>query len=198
MDDTIATYSSRGPTRGFTTDANGVRRYDNFVKPDLVAPGNKLVEAESDNNYLVTQTPSLDAGVSGADNRKMMYLSGTSMATPVAAGTRLPGIARQQLGVALDWRDGDWNAGIEGIGMGDVAVNDQGSERAPGYFVVDAHAGRRWRFGRSELLAFVRVDNLLDKRYIGSVIVNDGNGRYYEPAPGRGFLVGARWQWGGD
>ena len=35
----------------------------------------------------MTQTPSLDAGVSGSDERKMMYLSGTSMATPVAAGT---------------------------------------------------------------------------------------------------------------
>ena len=86
-DDAIATFSSRGPTRSFTTDDGGVRHYDNLIKPDLVAPGNKLVDAEADGNYLVTQTPSLDAGVSGADNRKMMYLSGTSMATPVAAGT---------------------------------------------------------------------------------------------------------------
>src|SRR5215207_5353030 len=86
-DDTVATFSSRGPTRSFTTDDDGVRHYDNLVKPDLVAPGNKLIEAEAAGNYLVTQTPSMDAGVSGAENRKMMYLSGTSMATPVAAGT---------------------------------------------------------------------------------------------------------------
>src|SRR4029079_2718055 len=86
-DDAVASFSSRGPTRRVTTDDAGVRHYDNLVKPDLVAPGNKLIDAEADGNYLVTQTPSLDAGVSGADNRKMMYLSGTSMATPVAAGT---------------------------------------------------------------------------------------------------------------
>src|SRR5689334_602136 len=86
-DDDVATFSSRGPTRSFTTDDDGARHYDNLVKPDLVAPGNKLIDAEADGNYLVTQTPSLDAGVSGADDRKMMYLSGTSMATPVAAGT---------------------------------------------------------------------------------------------------------------
>ena len=85
-DDSVASFSSRGPTRSFITDDEGVRRYDNVIKPDLVAPGNKLIDAEADGNYLVTQTPSLDAGVSGADNRKMMYLSGTSMATPVAAG----------------------------------------------------------------------------------------------------------------
>src|SRR5262245_57244780 len=86
-DDGVATFSSRGHTRSFTTDDAGVKHFDNLVKPDLVAPGNKLIDAEADGNYLVTQTPSLDAGVSGADNRKMMYLSGTSMATPVAAGT---------------------------------------------------------------------------------------------------------------
>src|SRR6185369_727009 len=86
-DDVIASFSSRGPTRSFTTDDAGNRTYDNLVKPDLVAPGNKLVEAESRDNYLITHNPSLDAGVSGADERKMMYLSGTSMATPLAAGT---------------------------------------------------------------------------------------------------------------
>ena len=34
------------------------------------------------------------------------------------------------------------------------------------------------------------MDNLAGRRYIGSVIVNDGNGRYYEPAPGRTWLLG--------
>lgn len=85
-DDGVASFSSRGPTRSFITDDDGVSHFDNIIKPDLVAPGNKLIEAEAVNNYLVTQTPSLDAGVSGSTPRKMMYLSGTSMATPVAAG----------------------------------------------------------------------------------------------------------------
>src|SRR5262249_9913628 len=86
-DDGVATFSSRGPTRSFTVDDNGDKHYDNLIKPDLIAAGNKLIDAEADDNSLVTQNPSLDAGVSGATNRKMMYLSGTSMATPVAAGT---------------------------------------------------------------------------------------------------------------
>ncbi len=86
-DDGIATYSSRGPSRGHWTDANGVKHYDNLLKPDLSAPGNKLIYAEADGNLLVTQHPELDAGVSPAENKKMMYLSGTSMATPVVAGT---------------------------------------------------------------------------------------------------------------
>jgi serine protease AprX len=85
-DDDVTTYSSRGPTRGSWTDTFGVRHYDNLVKPDLVAPGNKLIDAQSAGNLLVTQNPTLDANVSGSSAREQMYLSGTSMATPVVAG----------------------------------------------------------------------------------------------------------------
>jgi subtilisin family serine protease len=85
-DDGIASYSSRGPTRGGWTDLLGVRHHDNLVKPDLVAPGNKIIDAAAEDNYLITKNPSLDAGVSPADSRRMMYLNGTSMATPAVAG----------------------------------------------------------------------------------------------------------------
>ena len=46
-DDKVTTYSSRGPTRGYTTTSSGVKKYDNLIKPDLVAPGNKLIGAMS-------------------------------------------------------------------------------------------------------------------------------------------------------
>ncbi len=90
-DDGVTTYSSRGPTRGSWLDAQGTRHYDNLFKPDLVAPGNKLIFAESDLgggtlNMLVTQHPELDSGIISSDNKRLMYLSGTSMATPVVAG----------------------------------------------------------------------------------------------------------------
>src|SRR6185369_4146806 len=85
-DDVVTSYSSRGPTRSYWSDKWGLKHYDNLIKPDLVAPGNKLIYAEALNNYLVTQNPSLDAGVSTVDVRKMMFLSGTSMAAPVVSG----------------------------------------------------------------------------------------------------------------
>jgi subtilisin family serine protease len=85
-DDAVTTYSSRGPTRSFWTDASGVRHYDQLLKPDLVAPGNKVGSAEADSNYLVKLNPSLDMGVSKFANQKEMRLSGTSMATPAVAG----------------------------------------------------------------------------------------------------------------
>src|SRR6185436_17332481 len=86
-DDSVTSYSSRGPTRSFWTDENGVRRYDNLLKPDLVAPGNKIIAAAAHDNLLVTQHPELDANVSNIARRRMMYLSGSSMAAPIAAGS---------------------------------------------------------------------------------------------------------------
>ena len=85
-DDGVATYSSRGPTRGYYTDALGTKHFDNLIKPDLVAPGNKLVETKSPNNNLIAAKPSLQAYVSPLAVHDMMYLSGTSMSTPAVAG----------------------------------------------------------------------------------------------------------------
>jgi len=117
--------------------------------------------------------------------------------TLVAAGSRIPGIARHQLQAALQWRADDWWATLEAIGNSDIAVNDVGDEHAPGHLLANLAIGRRWRLGDHRVEAFLRVDNLLDRAYIGSVIVNEGNRRYHEPGPGRGVQLGLRWQWQG-
>lgn len=88
-DDTVATYSSRGPTRGYRTLANGARKYDNLIKPDLVAPGNKIIGARSyyngTENYLARTYTSLRTGAATGSEQKIMYMSGTSMAAPIVA-----------------------------------------------------------------------------------------------------------------
>ena len=86
-DDIVTSYSSRGPTRSFWIDDYGARHYDNLLKPDLVAPGNKIVGAAAADNSLLANHPELDANVSTLRSRRMMYLSGSSMAAPIAAGT---------------------------------------------------------------------------------------------------------------
>ncbi|MBV8775346.1 MAG: S8 family peptidase, partial [Deltaproteobacteria bacterium] len=89
-DDTMATYSSHGPTRGYTVSANGVKHYDNLFKPDLVAPGNKLTGASSMTNgrlnTLASDHPNLRTGSGTSAANQLMSLSGTSVATPVVAG----------------------------------------------------------------------------------------------------------------
>src|SRR5205807_8513139 len=75
-DDTVTTYSSRGPTRAYRTDENAVRHYDNLLKPDLTAPGNKIVGAAAADNYRSATHPELDANVRMVSNLSMRYMSG--------------------------------------------------------------------------------------------------------------------------
>jgi len=72
-DDGLATYSSRGPTR-----------YDLAVKPDLAAPGNKIVSLEAKNAYLPASYSWLHKA--GTGSNAYMQLSGTSMAAPMVSG----------------------------------------------------------------------------------------------------------------
>jgi len=73
-----------------------------------------------------------------------------------------------------------------------IFVNDINSESADAYTVASWRAGFEQRSRHWSLKQFVRIDNLFDRQYIGSVIVNESNARYYEPAPGRNYLLGAQ------
>ncbi|HKP11708.1 MAG TPA: S8 family serine peptidase [Blastocatellia bacterium] len=83
-DESVTYFSSRGPSRSYARDAAGVKHYDNLLKPDLVAPGNRVVSVESKNSWLAANYPQLHAGGNG--NSAFMQLSGTSIAAPVVAG----------------------------------------------------------------------------------------------------------------
>ena len=89
-DDTVASFSSRGPTRGYVTLSNGARKYDNLMKPDLIAPGNKIIGARGyyngTENYLARTYTTLRTGTDAVNTDKLMYLSGTSMSAPIVAG----------------------------------------------------------------------------------------------------------------
>ena len=105
------------------------------------------------------------------------------------------GVARQQASLRLRWQGEHWNAAAQLLGVGDVTVNDTGSERAPGYGLLNLEVARDWSAGSGRLQGFARIDNALDRFHIGSVIVNEGNGRFYEPGADRTFTVGLRWLW---
>lgn len=119
------------------------------------------------------------------------YVSGT---TTVNAGNRLPGVPASTLYGELVWRHAasGFHAGIEGRHNAQVYVNDQNSESAAAYTVWNLRAGFEQRSGPWRFSEFVRVDNLTDRAYIGSVIVADGNRRFYEPAPGRSVMLGVQ------
>ena len=88
-DDIVAPYSSRGPTLSHTTDpVSGQVVYDDLAKPDLVAPGTRIVSLERSSNYLVASYPVLhvDTGNNVNNKSRYMVLTGTSMATGVVSG----------------------------------------------------------------------------------------------------------------
>lgn len=113
----------------------------------------------------------------------------------VPAGARIPGVARHQGMTRFKWHSGEWNAGLEIQGESGLGVNDQATESAPGFVVAHVEAGRNWETAAGRLRTFARIENLLDKTYIGSVIVNEANGRYYETGLGRNYLAGLQFQW---
>ena len=109
---------------------------------------------------------------------------------PVVAGNRIPGVARGTVFAALNWAPpSGWRGGVEARWSSAVTVNDANSDAAPRYAVAAASIGYLAVLGPVELSGFVRGDNLFGRRYAGSVIVNEGNGRFFEPAPGRTWLA---------
>ncbi len=112
----------------------------------------------------------------------------------IPAGNQLPGVPRTFAYGELRWSHppAGFTAALEVVYKGKVYVNDQNSESADSYTVANLALGLVQRTGRWRFSEFVRVDNLLDKQYVGSVIVNETNGRYYEPSPGRNVLVGVQ------
>lgn len=111
----------------------------------------------------------------------------------VAAGNRIPGVPRSDAFAELEWRsdDGRWSSALESRMVGAIAVDDRNTDAAERRARI-AWRGQ-WRARDSGWHAFLRIDNLFDRRYAGSVIVNEANGRYFEPGAGRGFSLGLGW-----
>jgi len=113
--------------------------------------------------------------------------------TQIPSGNAIPGIARNQAYASLAWQPTHGlYGGVDVQYMDKVYVNDTNSDAAPSYSVTSANVGYAWVMGDWKVNSFARVDNLFDKNYAGSVIVNDGNGRYFEPADGRNWSAGLR------
>lgn len=173
----LVTASNQG---GRATFANAASTRRQGLELSLQAPLSRRVDAQLAYSWL-------DATV------RESYLSCTGQPcaaaqTTIPRGARLPGVGKSQLFSQLRYRPSQrWQLAAEWQYSSAVPVNDRNSEAAPAYSLLDLAAA----FQPSERARFsLRLDNLLDARYAGSVIVNEGNGRYYEPGRGRSLLVG--------
>ncbi|MGH1401558.1 MAG: TonB-dependent receptor domain-containing protein [Acinetobacter tandoii] len=115
----------------------------------------------------------------------------TSTKPLIRKGTYIPGIAKNQAFVGLAWQpEQGFQAGLDARYMDKIYVDDINSDTAPSYTVVAANFGYLWVNKDWKINTYARVDNLFDRNYVGSVIVNDSNSRFFEPADGRNFSVG--------
>jgi iron complex outermembrane receptor protein len=105
----------------------------------------------------------------------------------VNAGNYLPAVPMNSLYAGLTWSYAPmgFSTTLETQGRARIYADDRNSDAAAGYWVANLRAGfeqetRHWRFSE-----FARLDNLANRAYVGSVIVDETNFRFFEAAPGR-------------
>ncbi|MBO3659476.1 TonB-dependent receptor [Acinetobacter haemolyticus] len=109
----------------------------------------------------------------------------------IESGNLIPGIAKQRAYASLAWKPkAGLYGGVDAQYSDKIYVNDINTEVAPSYTTISAYTGYVWNMNDWRVNTYARIDNMLDKNYIGSVIVNDGNGRFFEPADGRNWSAG--------
>ncbi len=147
--------------------------------------------------------PQVQASLAGSWIDATFSQAYTSSTGNVAAGNKLPGIPQSFVFSELLWSSQTLvavktrtslgtRAGLELTSAGKIFANDVNTFSADGYTTLNARLSQGWAVGPALLIAYGRIDNLTDKRYVGSVIVNQAARQFYEPAPGRTWTLGLR------
>lgn len=111
----------------------------------------------------------------------------------IKSGGKIPGTYKHTFFGELAWRHlpSGFVTALEARAMSNTIVAyDSGYGQAHGYGLAAWRASLTQNINKWKFNEFVRIDNLLDKEYVGSVRVGDLNSNYYEPAPGRTWLMG--------
>jgi iron complex outermembrane recepter protein len=118
----------------------------------------------------------------------------TAPTVPVASGNRIAGTQRGLGFAELAWKPSAASElGMELRVASGLVANDTNTDGSGRYSLLALRAQHRYSLGNGlSLDLLVRLDNALNKVHVGSVIVNDANGRYFEPGAPRNALLGLR------
>jgi len=112
--------------------------------------------------------------------------------TAIASGNTIPGTYHTQIYGEIAWKHpaSGFRTALETRHNSKAYVNDTNTDASPSYTIYNIRAGfeqkiEKWRFSE-----YLRIENIFDKDYIGSVRINDGNQRFFEPAAGSNYLIG--------
>jgi iron complex outermembrane receptor protein len=188
-----------------TTDELAVLRSSGGNSVFQNVPGTKRTGWELSGSALLTSHWRATLAASAIDAKYSQAFTSTVNGNSVttAAGNQLPGIPQHFLFSELLWTSQaagsnprqaklGTQAGVELTQAGRLFANDTNTASADGYTTLALKASQGWAVGAGSLTAYARVDNLTDKRYVGSVIVNQAASQFYEPAPGRNWTLGLR------
>ena len=155
-----------------------------------------------------TERSGLEAALStGWDNGINLALAYTNLSarysdtvagSTIVAGNAIPGIPGATLTAEATWKHkpSGFNAGLELRSVGKIWVDDANSDAAEAKTMANLRLGFEQNTSGWRLKEFLRIDNLGNRTAVGSVIVNEGNKRYFEPEPGRNWLLGAAASYG--
>lgn len=112
------------------------------------------------------------------------------------SGNRIPGLSPYRVDGRLGLERGRAYAEVRGLYADAVPVNDANAATSPAYFVGDVRAGLDgYELGDLAVSPWVALQNVFDRRYNASVVVNAFGGRFFEPGPGRTVRLGAAVTW---
>jgi len=109
----------------------------------------------------------------------------------VAAGNYLPAVPRNALYASLGWHyaPAGFSVTLETQGRAKIYTDDRNSDAAAAYWVENLRVGLEQRGSHWRLTEYAALDNLANRAYVGTVIVNESNSRFFEPAPGRAAFI---------
>jgi iron complex outermembrane receptor protein len=126
---------------------------------------------------------------------------GSALRTKVNAGNKIPGIPNGMAYSSIQWSSTDYQRNKYRQVMGTLATfefiaaganhgqdTNQADRKAGGYSLYNLRLAHRLDINSMTLTGYGQLNNLTDKKYMGSMIV--GNGAPFEPAPGRNWMVG--------
>lgn len=165
------------------------------------APGTNRTGVEVSGKALIH--PHVQASVAASWIDAKFSQAYANNASTVAAGSKLPGIPQHFVFSELLWSSQaasdvktktslGTRAGLELTSAGKIFANDLNSASADGYTTLNAKVSHGWTVRSALLTAYGRIDNLTNKRYVSSVIVNQASSQFYEPALGRNWTLGLR------
>lgn len=114
--------------------------------------------------------------------------------TAVAAGNRIPGLPPNDVFTGLQWQPAPgWQWSLTEAYVTAFYADDANRNYAGAYNLLGTIVEHDFVFARGDLHGFLRLDNLLDRKYAGSVIVNNTSAQYFEAGPGRAWFLGLRY-----